>query len=305
MTTAGILVIDKPSGMSSHDVVNRVRRCLGTKKVGHAGTLDPDATGVLVLGIGDATRLLEYMVADDKTYEGSITFGIQTDTDDASGQVLSEQDARELRAVDVERAAHTLVGTYAQQVPLYSAVHINGERAYKLARSGSHEDVVLPSREVTIESLDLMDFNAGPRAIATFRVQCSKGTYIRALCRDWGNLVGLPAHMSSLRRTTSGPFTLAESIALSDLMANDHPGQYILPLEKSVSHLHKLVLDDSEISRLAQGQRVRQPALAVMDKGTYAVFNHEGRFWLVADVDDQSCIIPRKVFRDPRLTVDL
>jgi tRNA pseudouridine55 synthase len=251
----GVLVLDKPRGMTSHDVVARVRRRLGTRKVGHAGTLDPDATGVLVLCIGDATRLAAYLTAADKEYEGRVIFGIATDTDDASGEVTARASAAALRRDQVEAAGERFVGGYEQTVPAYSAVHIDGRRAYDLARRGANLE--LPKRRVEIHRLELHSFSPGETAWADFTVACSKGTYIRALCRDWGAALGLPAHMGALRRIRSGRFHIGQALALADFEAMADPKAALLPMTADVVDLPRVVLDGRACQRLAQGQAVR------------------------------------------------
>ncbi|WP_026962060.1 tRNA pseudouridine(55) synthase TruB [Alicyclobacillus herbarius] len=254
----GVLVIDKPAGMTSHDVVSRVRRRLHTRKVGHAGTLDPDATGVLVLCVGDATRLIEYAVAAEKEYVGEVVFGQATDTDDASGSVTDVMDATRLEQPAVEAAAAEFVGGYDQRVPAYSAVHIEGQRAYQLARRGEVPD--LPVRHVDILEFQVLAFFPGPVGRAVFRVVCSKGTYIRALCRDWGERLGFPAHMGSLRRTRSGSFSLQDAVSLAAWEELDQPADALQPMASAVSMLPQVCLAPSLCTRLAHGQ-----AIAVAD----------------------------------------
>ncbi|WP_067931338.1 tRNA pseudouridine(55) synthase TruB [Alicyclobacillus kakegawensis] len=297
----GILVVDKPAGITSHDVVARARRRLGIRKIGHAGTLDPDATGVLVLCVGDATRLLEYVSAAEKAYDGEVVFGRATDTDDASGRVVTSASARHLRVEAVQAAARRFVGGYDQRVPAYSAVHIDGQRAYERARRG--EAMQLPLRRVQITNLEVVSFTAGDEARAWFRVVCSTGTYIRSLCRDWGEALGLPAHMGALRRTRSGRFDLGQAVQLSEWENAADPARALLPMEEAVAALPHLRLRDEQCQRLAHGQAVPLPP--GMDVGTaeaagdVAVMAADGSLLAVGRVHREagrSWIRPRKVF---------
>ncbi|MGH2729061.1 MAG: tRNA pseudouridine(55) synthase TruB [Actinomycetota bacterium] len=206
----GVLVIDKPAGMTSHDVVDEVRRRLGTRKVGHGGTLDPDATGILVVGVGRATKLLSYAQAGPKRYRALARFGITTSTQDASGTVIESREAM-IGADDVKRALEAFEGEIEQVPPMVSAVKIGGERLYKKARRG--ETVDRPARAVTVYGIELVDFSPdGPRA--TLDVRCSAGTYVRTLVHDLGVALGCGAHLESLRRTAASGFTEADAVAL-------------------------------------------------------------------------------------------
>ncbi|QQE80847.1 tRNA pseudouridine(55) synthase TruB [Alicyclobacillus sp. SO9] len=249
----GVLLVNKPKGMTSHDVVNRVRRVFRQRKVGHAGTLDPDATGVLVLCLGYATRVLEYLTADDKEYEAQIVFGTATDTDDATGEVIARRDASALTESDVMSALGKFQGVVAQRVPAYSSVHIQGKRAYERARAG--EDFTLPERTVTIYSVDLRSFSSGDSATGNLHVACSKGTYIRSLCRDIGEAVGVPAHMGALNRTRSGVFSIEKTVTLEELETSEHPERALQPVVSALS-LSKIFVEEDVANRLSVGQRV-------------------------------------------------
>lgn len=215
---SGILVIDKPGGMTSHDVVARARRILGTRKVGHAGTLDPMATGVLILGAGRATRLLGHLALRDKAYLATVRLGASTVTDDVEGDVLTAAPAEAVQALDdadVEAALARLVGTIQQRPSSVSAVKVDGRRAYDRVRSG--EDVSLPARTVVVSSIDVLDMRWLPGFVdVDIDVTCSTGTYIRALARDAGDDLGVGGHLTSLRRTRVGPFALATALSLDD-----------------------------------------------------------------------------------------
>jgi tRNA pseudouridine55 synthase len=299
--THGLLIIDKPLGMTSHDVVGRVRKLLGTRKVGHAGTLDPEASGVLVVCVGDATRLLEYLTANHKAYKAMVSFGASTDTDDASGRVLYQQSAAELTESAVHEALSAFTGEIVQQVPMFSAVHIDGERAYDLARRGEVFDA--PSRIVHIHELKLCSFEPGETALAKLSIACSKGTYIRSLARDLGRHIGIPAHLSALRRTSSGAFHIESAISLETLGGLADPSMALLPTEIGVQDLPQIRVDEREQQRLTVGQTIPFATAATpRDAETGAIvaaMTADGRLVAVGTVtvqDGASSFKPRKVF---------
>ncbi len=215
---SGLLVVDKPSGLTSHDVVSRVRRLVGSRRVGHAGTLDPMATGVLVLGVGRGTRLLHYLVGADKEYEATVRLGEATTTDDAVGEILRTADAGSIDERDVASAVATLVGEIEQVPSAVSAIKVNGKRAYARVRDG--EDVSLPPRRVTVSRFDVLDVRrAATTTDVDVRVACSSGTYVRALARDLGEALAVGGHLTTLRRLRVGRFTLDDAAPLDDLSA--------------------------------------------------------------------------------------
>ncbi|ANG85378.1 tRNA pseudouridine(55) synthase TruB [Microbacterium aurantiacum] len=216
MTAGGILLVDKPGGITSHDVVARARRALGTRKVGHAGTLDPMATGLLVVGVDAATRLLTYVVGLGKTYEGTIRLGQATTTDDADGEQTAQTDASSLTASQIEAALQPLRGVISQVPSTFSAIKVEGRRAYDLARAG--EEVHLKAREVTVSRLDVVaERRHGVVVDLDVVVDCSSGTYIRALARDLGSALGVGGHLTALRRTRIGPFSVSDAVHLDDI----------------------------------------------------------------------------------------
>ncbi|QSO45383.1 tRNA pseudouridine(55) synthase TruB [Alicyclobacillus mengziensis] len=293
----GILILDKPAGLTSHDVVSRVRRKLHTKKVGHAGTLDPDATGVLVLCIGDATRLIEYIVADEKVYVGEAVFGIGTDTDDASGEVTATRDAGLLQKSDVLRAAGSLTGVIMQTPPKFSAIHVNGRRAYDLAREG--HDFELPPREIQVHEFSTLEFQPGPVARAAFRVHCSKGTYIRSLCRDWGKVLQTPAHMACLRRVQSGAYRIDEAVSLDEFEASDAPECFLRPMLEALREIPKVCVSAGDAQRLAQGQTMILGE--AMPSGPVAVIGDDAQLVAVGEIiarggEQEVVLRPKKVF---------
>jgi len=223
LSTDGFLVVDKSAGMTSHDVVAIARRVLGTRKVGHAGTLDPMATGVLVLGFGNGTRLLRYITDGDKSYRATIVLGASTLTDDVEGEVLTHATAQQLAAItdeQIHQELSTMRGVIEQRPSSVSAVKVDGERAYARVRAG--EDVRLPAREVTITELDIKTIARRRRMIEIdIDVTCSAGTYIRAIARDCGAALGVGGHLNALRRTRVADFTLDQSFSIEQLKSGD------------------------------------------------------------------------------------
>jgi tRNA pseudouridine55 synthase len=246
----GLLVIDKPTGMTSHTVINRLRKILGTRRIGHAGTLDPLATGVLVVAVGKTTRLLEFMVTDNKSYRADLKLGVTTDTLDRDGTVLEEFPLDGLDEEQVRTASKSFVGTIQQIPPMYSAIKQNGVALHKLARKGI--EVERPPRTITISRLELISCTL-PDAV--IEVDCSKGTYVRTLCADIGAQLGVGAHVTELRRLSSGPFTLAEAITLDQLKENLEAGE-VAPLIPSLETLRGWVVG-----------RLRKDALKKINEG--------------------------------------
>lgn len=219
MVSPGILLVDKPAGLTSHDVVARTRRALGTRKVGHAGTLDPMATGLLVIGVEGATRLLTYVVGADKTYEATIRLGQTTHTDDADAEVLVHASDEAWSAVTADRitaGVHALTGKISQVPSSVSAIKVDGRRAYDRVRAG--EEVVLAPREVTVSRFEVLAQREGPGFLdLDVVVECSSGTYIRSLARDLGADLGVGGHLTALRRSRVGDFDVADAVGLDDL----------------------------------------------------------------------------------------
>lgn len=211
---SGFLLVDKPGCMTSHDVVNRVRRLTGIKRIGHTGTLDPGATGLLVLAIGEATKLISYLGNEDKTYVARIVFGRETDTDDTSGQTVVEKDYAHVDEDGFLSACADLTGTYAQLPPMYSARKVNGKKLYEYAREGKTAEVT--PREITIHAIVPVALQDLPNT-ADIIVRCSKGTYIRSLARDLGRALNTAACMGELRRTSAGSFGLTDAVSLAEL----------------------------------------------------------------------------------------
>ncbi len=257
----GLLLIDKPKGPTSHDVVDVVRRSLGTRKVGHAGTLDPMATGLLVVCVGRATRLLRYLSGLDKAYEGTARLGEETDTLDADGAVVARSDVAvtDERLLDI---VSTFTGVFDQVPPAHSAVKIGGEPAYRAARRG--EEVRTAPRTVRIDRFEVMSFD-GVRDF-DFAVDCSGGTYIRSLVADVGRTLSCGAHLTRLCRTRVGPFDLAQACSLDELAVP-------LPVKAAVAHLPRLDLDEHEAEAAGFGRPLGPAGI----EGPYGVYAPGGR----------------------------
>ena len=256
----GVLVVDKPEGVTSHDVVATVRRRLprGTR-VGHTGTLDPFATGVLPIVIGKATRLSQFLTASRKQYTADVAFGSATDTADRTGTVIATAPSSACEALTADVVATALaafVGTHPQVPPAHSAKKIEGERAYVLARRG--EEVTLPAVEVTAHALTLAGWDAATR-VATVQLDTAAGYYVRSLARDLGAALGVPAHLSGLRRTASGPFTLAASISLGAVVEGgaDAIAAGRIPLAALLVDLPAVTLDEEQVAHVRHGRPVR------------------------------------------------
>jgi tRNA pseudouridine55 synthase len=255
----GLLLVDKPEGMTSHDVVDAVRRALGTRKVGHAGTLDPMATGLLLVGVGRATRLLRFLGDLPKTYEGAGRLGVETDTLDAEGEVVRVAPVSATRE-DVERAIAGLVGTSMQRPPAYSAVKVGGRKLYEAARRG--EPLEAPPRPIVVEAFEVLGYEAPAFG---FRVRCSGGTYVRVLIADIGALLGCGAHLARLRRVAIGSFRVQDAAppeALGEL----------LPHEAAVRHLPRVDLGVEEARAAANGSILAPAGI----EGPYGVWRDEG-----------------------------
>jgi len=267
----GLVVVDKPPGWTSHDVVGRLRKVYGQRRVGHAGTLDPDATGVLLVGLGRATRLLRYLSEQGKAYRGRVVFGIATSTLDAAGEVLDQQPMPIARD-DVERVLGRFLGDIEQVPPMVSAVKIGGRRLHELAREG--KEVERAPRPVHVDRIEVEDFEPGPYPTATLSVECGSGTYIRALAADIGIALGGCAHLGELRRLRVGSFTLDEANTLPEIEAD--PAAYVLPPAEAMRDLARVVVDDEQARAVAHGVAFAGGALAAEGDGPFAVLGPDG-----------------------------
>ncbi|UTT62509.1 tRNA pseudouridine(55) synthase TruB [Microcella humidisoli] len=271
----GLLLVDKPQGLTSHDVVARARRALGTRKVGHAGTLDPMATGLLTLGAGPATRLLTYLVGLDKTYETTMRLGAATTTDDAEGEVVSTADVAAIAAVTDEHLGEgirALTGEIDQRPSSVSAIKVDGKRAYDRVRAG--EAVELASRRVTISAFEVLAVRRTPDAIEVdARIDCSSGTYIRALARDLGSALGVGGHLTALRRTRVGPFDVADAVSL-EALAEGGVSLLASPAEVAARLFVALEVDPAQSRDLGHGKLLALPQhpdaepVAAIERGT-------------------------------------
>jgi len=254
VSTSGILLVDKPGGISSHDVVSRVRKLAGTRKVGHAGTLDPMATGLLILGIDSSTRLLTYLVGLDKEYVATIRLGFGTTTDDAEGDAIGEPvDATGVTPEQIAAAIVPLTGVIRQVPSSVSAIKVDGKRSYNRVRDG--EEFALAAREVTVTAFDVLALR--PEELDV-RVECSSGTYIRALARDLGAALGVGGHLASLRRTRVGPFSVTDAGMLGDELMT----ALLAPASVAQKLFPSVQLTGSETVELQQGKRPKLAQLS-------------------------------------------
>ncbi|WP_077617860.1 tRNA pseudouridine(55) synthase TruB [Bacillus sinesaloumensis] len=253
----GILLLNKPKGMTSHDCVFKVRKLVKMKKVGHTGTLDPDVSGVLPICLGRATKIVEYVTAANKTYEGEVTLGFSTTTEDSSGEKVDEKRVdKEITINEVSNVFRALTGEIIQTPPMYSAVKVNGKRLYEYARQGMV--IERPSRKITIHKLELLSEiqKENDTLSFRFRVTCSKGTYVRTLAVQIGEKLGYPSHMSDLKRTTSGDFTLDQCLTLEEVENSVQNGtieNHLLSIEDALSHLRKVIINDKVAEKVKNG----------------------------------------------------
>jgi len=251
---SGVLNLDKPAGISSHDAVNRLRRITNQRRIGHTGTLDPTATGVLVLCLGQATRLAEYVAEARKVYRATIRLGIDTSTWDSEGEVVAEADASGVTLAGIENALGAFEGRIQQVPPMYSALKHEGHPLYKLARRG--QEVEREAREVTIYALEIEAWRS-PELV--LRIACSKGTYIRAIAHDLGVALGVGAYLAALRRLAVGAFTVEQAVSLDTLYAADHDNswqRYLQPAGAAVAHMPSVIVDAQTVARIRYGQTV-------------------------------------------------
>ncbi|MDQ0647941.1 tRNA pseudouridine55 synthase [Microbacterium natoriense] len=273
MVSPGILLVDKPAGLTSHDVVARARRAFGTRKIGHAGTLDPMATGLLVLGIEGATRLLTYIVGADKTYEATIRLGQTTGTDDADGDILTRASADTWAAVTKERIADgisSLTGVISQVPSSVSAIKVDGRRAYDRVRAG--EEVVLAARQVTVSRFEMLTRRDGDGVVdLDVVVDCSSGTYIRSLARDLGAELGVGGHLTALRRTRVGDFDVTDAVGIDDLDG----APLLSPAQAAARVLQPLDVTADDARDLRHGKRLAGQA-SRLDGALAAAIDDEG-----------------------------
>lgn len=292
-TVSGVLVVDKPIGMTSHDVVQIIRNGTNIRRAGHTGTLDPRASGVLVVLVGPAVRLSEYVSASDKRYQAVIRLGITTDTYDSEGSVTRRSPV-EISSEEFEEALQGFVGEIEQKPPAYSAIKVGGRKAYDMARNG--EEVDLEPRKINVYSLELLEWDP-PEAVVD--VYCSSGTYVRSLAYDLGEILGCGATLTGLRRTKSGQFVLRDAVPLRRLQEafiNGDWYKYLIPAAEALSDWYSVELTYEQVDEVRHGHRV--PAIELMPEGQWArAISEEGELVALLEYDqDTQEWQPRKVF---------
>lgn len=271
----GVIIVNKPAGMTSHDVVNRIRKIFKTKKVGHCGTLDPDATGVLVVAVNKATKLLQFLTADNKEYIATLSLGTATDTYDASGKVTATKEYVPISDKKILACLNSFVGEQEQIPPMHSAIKVKGKKLYEYARN--NETVEIPKRVITIDYIELISIVDN---LVKFKVGCSKGTYIRSLCFDIAKKLDYPGHMYSLIRSKSGNFSLSDSYSLEEIENGEFE---MLSMEEALSNYPKLVVDDENI--IYHGKKIKskinhQVAIYNQNSKVLAIYGPDGNGYL-------------------------
>ena len=272
----GIVIVDKPQGWTSQDVTARLRRVYATRRIGHGGTLDPMATGVLPVFVGRATRGVEFFGHAEKTYETVLLLGRTTDTQDVTGAVLAEK-AVHLSPADIERVLPRFRGDILQVPPMYSALKVNGKKLYELARKG--QEVERQPRPITVFELTNLGFD-GTRL--SLRVRCSKGTYIRTLCQDIGEALGCGGCMEALRRVRAGEYGIEDAVPLEKLLESETPEQYLRGLDTMFAHCPAVTLTANQEKRCRNGNPFSSP----LPQGTYRAYSQSGEFLMLAKVED-------------------
>ena len=272
----GIVIVDKPQGWTSQDVTARLRRVYATRRIGHGGTLDPMATGVLPVFVGRATRGVEFFEHAEKTYETVLLLGRTTDTQDVTGTVLAEKPVH-LSPADIEKVLPRFRGDILQVPPMYSALKVNGKKLYELARKG--QEVERQPRPITVFELTNLDFD-GTRL--SLRVKCSKGTYIRTLCQDIGDALGCGGCMEALRRVRAGEYGIEDAVPLEQLLESETPERYLRSLDTMFAHCPAVTLTPNQEKRCRNGNPFSSP----LPQGTYRAYSQSGEFLMLAKVKD-------------------
>ena len=272
----GIVIVDKPQGWTSQDVTARLRRVYATRRIGHGGTLDPMATGVLPVFVGRATRGVEFFEHAEKTYDTVLLLGRTTDTQDVTGTVLAEKAVR-LSPADIENVLPRFRGDILQVPPMYSALKVNGKKLYELARKG--QEVERQPRPITVFELTNLGFD-GTRL--SLRVKCSKGTYIRTLCQDIGEALGCGGCMEALRRVRAGEYGIEDAVPLEKLLESETPERYLRSLDTMFAHCHAVTLTPNQEKRCRNGNPFSSP----LPQGTYRAYSQSGEFLMLAKVED-------------------
>jgi len=272
----GIVIVDKPQGWTSQDVTARLRRVFQTRRIGHGGTLDPMATGVLPVFVGRGTRGVEFFEHAEKTYEAVLQLGITTDTEDTSGTVLEKRDVH-ISETQMQEILSQFRGKIMQVPPMYSALKINGQKLVDLARKG--KTVERQPREIEIFELEMLEFSGDT---ARLRVRCSKGTYIRTLCKDIGEALGCGGCMAALRRVQAGEYTIEESVPLQVLLDTDKLEEYLRPVDSMFRAFPEVILSDKQEKRCRNGNSFS----VTMEPGTYRVYSKNKEFLALSRVED-------------------
>ena len=272
----GIVIVDKPQGWTSQDVTARLRRVYATRRIGHGGTLDPMATGVLPVFVGRATRGVEFFEHAEKTYETVLLLGRTTDTQDVTGTLLAEKTVH-LSPADIENVLPRFRGDILQVPPMYSALKVNGKKLYELARKG--QEVERQPRPITVFELTNLGFD-GTRL--SLRVRCSKGTYIRTLCQDIGEALGCGGCMEALRRVRAGEYGIEDAVPLEKLLESETPEQYLRSLDTMFAHCPAVTLTANQEKRCRNGNPFSSP----LPQGTYRAYSQSGEFLMLAKVED-------------------
>ena len=282
----GIVIVDKPQGWTSQDVTARLRRVFQTRRIGHGGTLDPMATGVLPVFVGRGTRGVEFFEHAEKAYETVLQLGITTDTEDISGEVLEKRDVH-ISETEFTEILSQFRGKIMQVPPMYSALKVNGQKLCDLARKG--KTVERQPREIEIFELTMLEFNGDT---ARLRVKCSKGTYIRTLCKDIGEALGCGGCMAELRRVQAGDYTIEEAVPLQTLLDAENPEEFLRPVDSMFRNFPAVTLSDKQEKRCRNGNSFSVP----MESGTYRVYSKQNEFLALSRVEDGVMVTIKSFF---------
>ena len=283
----GIVIVDKPQGWTSQDVTARLRRVFSTRRIGHGGTLDPMATGVLPVFVGRATRGVEFFEHAEKTYETVLRLGLTTDTEDVTGTVLTQKEVS-FTPETLDKVLESFRGQIMQVPPMYSALKVNGQKLCDLARKG--REVERQPRPITIHELTLLAVEGD---CLRLRVRCSKGTYIRTLCKDIGEALGCGGCMKELRRTQAGEYTIAEAVPLEELLETEDPGKYLRTVDTMFRQFDAVTLTEKQELRCRNGNSFTRP----LPNGTYRAYSQSGEFLMLAKVEDNTMSTIKSFFQ--------
>ena len=279
----GIIIINKPKDFTSHDVVSKVKKILNVKKVGHTGTLDPNATGVLPLLLNDGTKISKYLIEHDKEYEVILKLGIKTDTADSEGNIIEQKEVGNLKEENIEDTLKTFIGKQKQMPPIYSAIKVNGKKLYEYARAG--QEVEIKPREIEIYDIELQEVNNLENEIK-FKVACSKGTYIRSLCEDIAEKLDTVGYMKELNRVKVGKFTISQSITIKQLEENKNSikflQEHIITMKELFKNYDKIELNDKELEKFLNGVKIHTQK----QDGLYNIYNKDNYIGLAIVKDN-------------------